>query len=767
MTTQRQTIPARQATPARPAVRPPNGVVPQASMGTSQPLIMMGLDELNAASTREFILIGGGDGTGKSTGLISLVRFINASQPDARIFVIDTEYGWVKIIQRQFRGKLANLTYYACSDIDQVLEALDRIRQGTLGDMGIAAGLRHPPMKAGDWVFVESMAKIWDLCLPYGSMLTLKDGSRISIGEVVEKRLTPEVLGYNHLTGQVEARKVVGHFKTPLTEDLYQVGDAVVTANHPVFTQENGYIRADEAALASGGLTMGELDDQDVHRREDTDPASGKCPSRGVTWRRIRPEVVWASGKRSCQICSEREAVGVPLVEVRGPKGLGFSPTRVNTGVFRGGFTSQPTRQGGGEEALALPIHDPLSSGVHSRGEPAGVAGAAAVSGEGNDPPRAGSLVHGRRRFPSEERDSNPQYPFLALRVGSGSLRLLHDRWNTCPPLSGQQVQRTRLGLGSVYYGQQILAEVQGVGGAVHSSISELQGREGKEACTSLPGNRAETQNVLSMWEGVHSGQINRDLLSGVPQGRSAERGEEVVLAQRGDEAHKPSGICEEAPGVRCPSGVHDRIHEAAASGFVYDIEVEGNHDFFADGLLVHNSQQHAYLMVAQKKKAEYLGRNERGERIIKGGPIPHPDQFWNVAKAVHDDRFVNVLLHDLAGKPGTPAVNVVMTTRKAKDRDPGGFIRENRDRAAFKVEMGIEAAFEGAPRLPYEPDTVLYLDKAGGTVKCRVLKDRGATSQAEFPVSDPAEWPYLFFWLYREGMSQEDYQMALELATG
>ena len=132
----------------------------------------------------------------------------------------------------------------------------------------------------------------------------------------------------------------------------------------------------------------------------------------------------------------------------------------------------------------------------------------------------------------------------------------------------------------------------------------------------------------------------------------------------------------------------------------------------------------------------------------------PQPDMLWNVVKNAHDTRFVEVLTMNLVG------VNVVMTTKKAKPRAEGGFMRENKDRAAFKAEAGIDAGFEGAPRLPYAPDTVLYFEKENNLVTCVVLGDRGSMSVgAKLPLIAPWEWPYRFFWWYRRGMTNEEYE--------
>ena len=164
-------------------------------------------------------------------------------------------------------------------------------------------------------------------------------------------------------------------------------------------------------------------------------------------------------------------------------------------------------------------------------------------------------------------------------------------------------------------------------------------------------------------------------------------------------------------------------------------------------------AQDLGFSRVTGKKKSEYLGRDPVSGKRLTNVITPQPDMLWNVVKNAHDTRFVEVLTLNLTG------VNVVMTTKKAKPRAEGGFMRENKDRAAFKAEAGIDAGFEGAPRLPYAPDTVLYFEKENNLVTCMVLGDRGSMSVgAKLPLIAPWEWPYRFFWWYRRGMTDEEY---------
>lgn len=103
-------------------------------------------DLLHAAALREFILLAGKDGVGKTSAIISLAEFVSQLEPTATFFVIDTE--------NKFRPTLANygtvppnLSYYKCDSMNEVTEAFDAIM-----------ALRKP----GDWLAIESAGRIWE-----------------------------------------------------------------------------------------------------------------------------------------------------------------------------------------------------------------------------------------------------------------------------------------------------------------------------------------------------------------------------------------------------------------------------------------------------------------------------------------------------------------------------------------------------------------------------------------------------------------------------
>jgi hypothetical protein len=137
--------------------------------------------------------------------------------------------------------------------------------------------------------------------------------------------------------------------------------------------------------------------------------------------------------------------------------------------------------------------------------------------------------------------------------------------------------------------------------------------------------------------------------------------------------------------------------------------------------------------------KAEYLEK-KRGDRK---SPIPgNPGDFWAVVKGAHDSAFFHLLTQ-------VDDLNVICTTTIAKPPKEMSNRKENVDRKALRVELGIDSNLEGAPRLPYYVESLALLDLVGGNVTCRVLRDNLSTkddTRIEFPVPDKKSWGFAFY---------------------
>ena len=117
------------------------------------------------------------------------------------------------------------------------------------GAKKVAAGLVHSLVES-----LESVVVVYDECFDYHTPITLADGTSALIGRVVSKKLPVEVLSWNFETQRVEAKKVVGWHKNPLRlgsrKTMLKVtsrfsGTVNVTKAHKFYRKNGEAIQAD------------------------------------------------------------------------------------------------------------------------------------------------------------------------------------------------------------------------------------------------------------------------------------------------------------------------------------------------------------------------------------------------------------------------------------------------------------------------------------------------------------------------------------------
>lgn len=96
---------------------------------------------------REFILIGGKDGVGKTNAIVSTAYWVEQLHPDATFYVIDSENKFRSALQGYGTDAPKNIAYYKVDNMNQVTAVTEEIVK------------RHKP---GDWLAVESMSRIWE-----------------------------------------------------------------------------------------------------------------------------------------------------------------------------------------------------------------------------------------------------------------------------------------------------------------------------------------------------------------------------------------------------------------------------------------------------------------------------------------------------------------------------------------------------------------------------------------------------------------------------
>lgn len=134
------------------------------------------------------------------------------------------------------------------------------------------------------------------------------------------------------------------------------------------------------------------------------------------------------------------------------------------------------------------------------------------------------------------------------------------------------------------------------------------------------------------------------------------------------------------------------------------------------------HTQDLAYREVSGLSKAEFLAKRKAQGGVVDGkkGPIPQPDHFWNIAKSAHDAEFLQVLV-------ARDDINVAMTTIVVRPPREAPNRSENIDRKELRMEFGIDSGLGGTPTLPYQPETLVLLDRVRGDVKASVLRDNNS----------------------------------------
>lgn len=140
-------------------------------------------------------------------------------------------------------------------------------------------------------------------------------------------------------------------------------------------------------------------------------------------------------------------------------------------------------------------------------------------------------------------------------------------------------------------------------------------------------------------------------------------------------------------------------------------------------GRVWEKAQDMGYLQISGYDKEDYLAkrREQKGMANVKQAPpIPNADQFWNIVKAAHDGAFVDVMVQ-------AESLNVVWSTTINKPPKADAFIKENATRKEVRLEFGIDAGLDGAPRIPYYVETLILLDLVGGKVTARTIRDNNS----------------------------------------
>jgi len=137
----------------------------------------------------------------------------------------------------------------------------------------------------------KASTKTWttllvDECLPYSSKILLADGSEKLIGEIVENKLSVKVLSMNLKTGEIEPKEVTYYHKIPLHEPLVTInhddGMLTCTSDHKIYTLNRGYVQAkslnENDLLVSGKVLHSGLPMRSMQERVFHSPSVRRAP---------------------------------------------------------------------------------------------------------------------------------------------------------------------------------------------------------------------------------------------------------------------------------------------------------------------------------------------------------------------------------------------------------------------------------------------------------------------------------------------------------
>lgn len=168
-----------------------------------------------------------------------------------------------------------------------------------------------------DWVMADE-------CLPGDSLVTLADGSQLPIQTIVENQIPVSVLCYNEQTFKVEAKPVIGWRKVPRRDrQIMQIGNLKATEDHPVYTEEFGYISM-ESALADGDVHVLVLDNEKVRSECAANGQGAVDYHRVAAWRCVNQQGDLEGQTRECQgkVYPRASTVTLPEVEAIGTSAM-------------------------------------------------------------------------------------------------------------------------------------------------------------------------------------------------------------------------------------------------------------------------------------------------------------------------------------------------------------------------------------------------------------------------------------------------------------
>jgi hypothetical protein len=123
-----------------------------------------------------------------------------------------------------FEGKITEEAWAAAAEADYVVSGYD------------------PVLKNSEWFKANCDVMSFDECCPAGTLIQTPDGPR----KIEDIRPGDWIYGFDHRSGVVVPSRVKNSFKKWSTAPFFRVGGTLLTGEHPVYTEERGYVPAKE-----------------------------------------------------------------------------------------------------------------------------------------------------------------------------------------------------------------------------------------------------------------------------------------------------------------------------------------------------------------------------------------------------------------------------------------------------------------------------------------------------------------------------------------
>ena len=102
-------------------------------------------------------------------------------------------------------------------------------------------------------------------CFAYNTTITLEKNGQKPIGEVVENEINDRVLSYDFETSEIQWRQIEAHAASTKPNKLVRIkhesGEFTCTPDHPIWTEEKGYVRAEEITPDLSLLVLQDTED--------------------------------------------------------------------------------------------------------------------------------------------------------------------------------------------------------------------------------------------------------------------------------------------------------------------------------------------------------------------------------------------------------------------------------------------------------------------------------------------------------------------------